>query len=260
DAQSLRWLETNFGAAAELGYPADCAGSPALYMTRADGVVGYVHPAIDSCANFESGGVYYEWSQGGNEAFYALFGVHGYSELAGGGNDGSSGYPLSPKEQLLEYVRADMTAQYGKKYGDLEFELSYYEEIVGSDFRAKFTVMMYILDGSRNPPPRRDYYVEAAVDASGRLDLANASVEYAVNTVGAVSSAEDAARAYYESKSMTDEIVTLLPASFSPYSGAVKDETVYFTVSVKGDPKSHPARIIVLTRDFGGGWEVVHET
>ncbi|MDR3310857.1 MAG: M56 family metallopeptidase, partial [Oscillospiraceae bacterium] len=39
DAQSLRWLETNFGAAAELGYPADCAGSPALYMTRADGVV-----------------------------------------------------------------------------------------------------------------------------------------------------------------------------------------------------------------------------
>lgn len=54
---------------------AGCPYHSVLYLKRTDGVLGKVLPAEDSCAVFQSNGIYYDFGQGDNAEFYALFGV-----------------------------------------------------------------------------------------------------------------------------------------------------------------------------------------
>ncbi|MDO4316150.1 MAG: M56 family metallopeptidase [Oscillospiraceae bacterium] len=53
-----------------------CPFHSILYLRRSDGVLGKILPAEDSCAVFQSGGVYYDFGPGDNGELYALFGVN----------------------------------------------------------------------------------------------------------------------------------------------------------------------------------------
>lgn len=74
DEGAPAYLETLLGGASDIK-SSGCPFHSVLYLRRADGVVGKVLPAEDSCAVFQSDGAYYDCGAGDNAVFYALFGV-----------------------------------------------------------------------------------------------------------------------------------------------------------------------------------------
>ena len=81
DDESLNWLKENFGSAKKSDYKAGCPFWSAMYLTRADGTVGVIYPALDSCKVFLSGDTQYTWGSGDNDEFFALFGATDYESL-----------------------------------------------------------------------------------------------------------------------------------------------------------------------------------
>ena len=75
DAESLAWLEENLGTATELTGTPTCSFEIALYLTRADGTVGVINLAEDSCDVFKSGDSFFDWRGGDNTALRELFGT-----------------------------------------------------------------------------------------------------------------------------------------------------------------------------------------
>jgi len=81
DAESLLWIETNFGSAVERGsiHVSDnqpmCPFWAELHLRRSDGATGVIYPATDDCRMFIFGDNYYSWGSGTNSSFYELFGV-----------------------------------------------------------------------------------------------------------------------------------------------------------------------------------------
>lgn len=85
-----------------------------------------------------------------------------------------------------------------------------------------------------------------------------------IPTAEPYASAAAAAREYYRKLGYAQEddiAIRSLQADYSGESEAflsrLKDETVTLNVQFSSDPKSHPLRAIVLTREAGGKWEVV---
>lgn len=74
DEGAPAYLETLLGNASAIK-SSGCPFHSVLYLYRADGVVGKVLPAEDSCDVFQSDGAYYDFNAGDNAVFYALFGV-----------------------------------------------------------------------------------------------------------------------------------------------------------------------------------------
>lgn len=74
DEGAPAYLETLLGGASAVK-SSGCPFHSVLYLRRADGVVGKVLPAEDSCDVFQSDGAYYDFNAGDNAVFYALFGV-----------------------------------------------------------------------------------------------------------------------------------------------------------------------------------------
>ena len=83
----LRWIEINFGKYGEEqgGNSACTEGSQSpLYLTRSDGTVGILYPALDGCKVFRAGGVDYEYGPGNNAEFYYIWGTYDYNLLLQG--------------------------------------------------------------------------------------------------------------------------------------------------------------------------------
>jgi hypothetical protein len=45
----------------------------------------------------------------------------------------------------------------------------------------------------------------------------------------------------------------------SDYTDLQKDETIALQIEMRDEPRSHPQRLIVLTREYGGDWVVIEE-
>ena len=66
DASILAEMENQFSGAVKIEGGTACLYGPRLYLTRADGVTGYIEPACDGCGNFRSGDTDYAYEDGGN--------------------------------------------------------------------------------------------------------------------------------------------------------------------------------------------------
>lgn len=73
DAEDLRWLEQHFGTAEKVKGESDCGFYEKLYLTRADGTVGIVYPATDSCWTLKTINGCYNYTLKENESFWKLF-------------------------------------------------------------------------------------------------------------------------------------------------------------------------------------------
>jgi beta-lactamase regulating signal transducer with metallopeptidase domain len=76
------------------------------------------------------------------------------------------------------------------------------------------------------------------------------------------SSAADAVYTYYNSTVFAGKVSALIACKVeSDYitRDMLRDETVAFSVEMSDNPKSYPVRIIILTRETGGIWQVINE-
>ncbi|SFP89642.1 Signal transducer regulating beta-lactamase production, contains metallopeptidase domain [Oscillibacter sp. PC13] len=77
DSAAPAVLEHDLGAA-QVILSTGCPFHSVLYLQRSDGVVGKLLPAEDSCAVYQSDGIFYDFSSSGsgdNALFYQLFGI-----------------------------------------------------------------------------------------------------------------------------------------------------------------------------------------
>ncbi len=101
------------------------------------------------------------------------------------------------------------------------------------------------------------------IDPATRVDRTQA-VTPLIPTGEPCSSAATAARQYYRRLGYGEEAGTTMYSVQADYTGEseaflsrLKDETVTLSIEFSTDPRSHPIRLIVLTRERGGKWEVV---
>jgi phenylalanyl-tRNA synthetase beta subunit len=73
------------------------------------------------------------------------------------------------------------------------------------------------------------------------------------------SAAAAAARAYCAGNGLGEIAKLELTDVSGDIESKFKDETVAFFVEFASDPYKHPGRVIVLTRDTGGEWEIISE-
>ncbi len=74
DSSILAEMENQFSGAVKIEGGTACLYGPRLYLTRADGVTGYIEPACDGCGNFRSGDTDYAYEDGGN-ALWNIMGI-----------------------------------------------------------------------------------------------------------------------------------------------------------------------------------------
>ncbi len=75
DADTLLEMEKLLSGAEAIKGGAACPYGPRLYLTRADGVTGYIEPAYDSCGNFRSGDTDYVYNADGGYALWDTMGI-----------------------------------------------------------------------------------------------------------------------------------------------------------------------------------------
>lgn len=75
DADALAEIEKLLRGAEAIKGGAACPYGPRLYLTRADGVTGYIEPACDSCGNFRSGDTDYVYNADGGYALWDVMGI-----------------------------------------------------------------------------------------------------------------------------------------------------------------------------------------
>ncbi len=75
DADTLSEIEKLLIGAEAIKGGAACPYGPRLYLTRADGVTGYIEPAYDSCGNFRSGDTDYIYNAAGGYALWDIMGI-----------------------------------------------------------------------------------------------------------------------------------------------------------------------------------------
>lgn len=75
DADTLSEMEKLLAGAEAIKGGAACPYGPRLYLTRADGVTGYIEPAYDSCGNFRSGDTDYVYNADGGYALWDIMGI-----------------------------------------------------------------------------------------------------------------------------------------------------------------------------------------
>lgn len=73
DEKDLRWLEQHFKTAEKVKGESDCGFYEKLYLTLADGTVGIIYPATDSCRTFKTIDGCYNYTVEENESFWKLF-------------------------------------------------------------------------------------------------------------------------------------------------------------------------------------------
>lgn len=71
--EALAYIEKHFSAATPIKSEDDCPFYDKLYLTRADGTVGIVYPATDSCATFRTPGGDYNYSTEDSSKFWSFF-------------------------------------------------------------------------------------------------------------------------------------------------------------------------------------------
>ena len=75
ETNALREMEKLLSGAEAIKGGAACPYGPRLYLTRADGVTGYIEPAYDSCGNFRSGDAEYAYYADGGYALWDVMGI-----------------------------------------------------------------------------------------------------------------------------------------------------------------------------------------
>ena len=75
ETNALREMEKLLSGAEAIKGGAACPYGPRLYLTRADGVTGYIEPAYDSCGNFRSGDTDYVYNADGGYALWDVMGI-----------------------------------------------------------------------------------------------------------------------------------------------------------------------------------------
>lgn len=95
------YLESLLGGASQTT-STDCPFHSVLYLQRADGVLGKILLAEDSCAVFQSNGVCYRFDAADNREFYALFGPE------------TAGLPQWNTAAAMEQLKNSITYQGGR--------------------------------------------------------------------------------------------------------------------------------------------------
>lgn len=71
--ETLTYIEEHFSTASPIEGGDDCPFYDKMYLTRADGTVGILYPATDSCATFQTPSGYYDYSSGDSSEFWSFF-------------------------------------------------------------------------------------------------------------------------------------------------------------------------------------------
>jgi beta-lactamase regulating signal transducer with metallopeptidase domain len=76
-----------------------------------------------------------------------------------------------------------------------------------------------------------------------------------------IESAKQAALAHYNGTAFAGKVADLrvIEVTGDYLTDKAKDKNICFSVDLTDDPKSHPIRLITLTREIGGEWEVINE-
>ncbi len=127
DADALSEIEKLLAGAEAIKGGAACPYGPRLYLTRADGVTGYIEPAYDSCGNFRSGDTDYVYNADGGYALWDIMGIISDEVLELMMDDssemifvvpGSSYYHVSTGCSALSYEMNAYTMLSGTETGD----------------------------------------------------------------------------------------------------------------------------------------------
>ncbi len=127
ETNALREMEKLLSGAEAIKGGAACPYGPRLYLTRADGVTGYIEPAYDSCGNFRSGDAEYAYSADGGYALWDVMGIipdEVLELMLNVGSDavfvvpGSSYYHVSTGCDALNYERNAYAMLSGSETGE----------------------------------------------------------------------------------------------------------------------------------------------
>ena len=124
DADTLLEMEKLLSGAEVIKGGAACPYGPRLYLTRADGVTGYIELAYDSCGNFRSGDTDYVYNADGGYALWDIMGIIPDEVLELMLNNGGETIFVVPGSSYY-HVSTDCDA--------LNYEMNAYAMLSGSD-------------------------------------------------------------------------------------------------------------------------------
>jgi beta-lactamase regulating signal transducer with metallopeptidase domain len=277
DTSALRALESLLGRnASEETFPTKCPFYYPLELTRADGTVGIVYPALDSCGVFKSGSHYYNYGGGKDNAdFWALFGGNP-APLERGYDEGNKPFLTiadvrrlaeeskeSAFQHLSNYYSDDVINLYDRHTRQWTYPIEggqWQLDVFVSETNNAETLTMYLNPIGFSFQPEGGMALEKG-DIGAYIDFVENYVS-AVLTDEEIASARDVAFAHWSrlfaGKLTKDDVIHVAHID-GQFAGAVVVSRVKGKLAAFAGHIDGMQRHIILTQAETGAWEVINE-
>lgn len=174
------YLESLLGGASQTT-STDCPFHSVLYLQRADGVLGKVLLAEDSCAVFQSNGVCYRFDAADNREFYALFGPE------------TAGLPQWNTAAAMEQLKNSITYQGGRFSFTIPAGTANWDIHIAGRLDAGGGMSVHYLDGETWTPGNTYSFQADGVYTELSMDIALNGQETAVDLTDYIKAPTDGA-------------------------------------------------------------------